>query len=1186
VDILNANGYDAAIVAPVEGFRCSWFKNETKIVGPDEEVGPGDFLVLSEVLPCVPDIKGADDAHIIIFAQNPFSLLRGYGGVTNHQEFYREKVKGVMCVSDHSLQQISRLFPDTEIHRIRYSFDKPPFGPSDVPKENRIIYMARRRAQEIEAALMIASSTGVLKGWRIESIVDKTEDEVAELMKRSLVFISGSLSEGFGMPPAEAMASGCVVIGWHGHGGREFLLPGVSYPIPEGDILDCANTIKEVLALPRPQLLDIGQMASEYIRSSYSSGTEVQSILSAWKHFTGKNIFPMPKVAAFVSTYDEGPYLEAALKWLSPRVGRVYVIESKTSFHGAHVPEGERQTPRIVGELVKSGLDNIVYRELEGKEHPAPDIKEAHERNQALEMIERDGFEWVWVVDADEFYMDQEAENMWAWFLDLAERSPDVQGAKCTWYTYWRSLRWRIDPPEQFHPNIIVRPSCRIASSRHLLPEQQNRIVEVPRDICMARHYSWAHTPEYVQRKLATWTHAHQVQPGWYDRVFMGWTPGSEVQNLHPVQSEAYGCVVKDDGPLPEALTEHPYALSEVIGAKKQATRIKAVILNHNMPQAVDALFEALDPVFDDVEIFDAHSDPDKIPVHVGRSLKENYWTGGWNEILGTCADYDAVWMLGDDLTLGASAQEYRDAIESSLPFGCWSPCVEGRAKPFMQAEYYQHGEPRRVKNMEGMALAMSKEMMQFIGRLPEGSDGYGQDLWMCHKAREMGLPNIIDGRVCVYHPEGIRYDDTAFHQQMETVFGGMFGPDFRQTAFLYDDRYDQNLMEDNTMKDDAQQKGPAPQQEKGKKFTIVTVDNGWGFPDFVRVTNHFPDARKIVMTKGFAEIPPHQGIEVLDYDASMSLFLSEADVALMPKVGVTTKDDLLKLMKAGIPCVVHQDFSQGVVEHMKNGFIYQVLQWAQQWIDQIKRNPGLRKTVEAYDWGTGATPEPAPAPAPPPAAPPVPAPAPSLIELPDNIRVTVITPTWNRPPEIIKRCIDSIRLQTTGDWVQLVCSNGPSEPPVEALVRGMNDQRIRYADLGKPQGENNFGNAARKMMLTIAEGDYVAFVDDDNIVLPDFLETMVSVLDNSPDCDFAVCDIMHFGPLNEQEVGKPPIVLKGEPVKLYHIDPLQVVVRTKAIQEVGWDTEVGYLSDGVTLENLGKGRKYVKVDSLFGVHL
>jgi hypothetical protein len=77
----------------------------------------------------------------------------------------------------------------------------------------------------------------------------------------------------------------------------------------------------------------------------------------------------------------------------------------------------------------------------------------------------------------------------------------------------------------------------------------------------------------------------------------------------------------------------------------------------------------------------------------------------------------------------------------------------------------------------------------------------------------------------------------------------------------------------------------------------------------------------------------------------------------------------------------------------------------------------------------------------------------------------------------------------------------------------------------------------------------------------------------------------MHFGPLNEQAVGKAPKVLDGDPVKLYYVDPLQFLIRTDIMKQIGWDTEVGYLSDGVSLEKLA-GKKIVRVDEVLGVHM
>ena len=123
-------------------------------------------------------------------------------------------------------------------------------------------------------------------------------------------------------------------------------------------------------------------------------------------------------------------------------------------------------------------------------------------------------------------------------------------------------------------------------------------------------------------------------------------------------------------------------------------------------------------------------------------------------------------------------------------------------------------------------------------------------------------------------------------------------------------------------------------------------------------------------------------------------------------------------------------------------------------------------------------------------------------------------------------------------------------------------------------------------MLEKEVKGKYVMFLDDDNMIMPNYLEKMVAALEANLEVGFALCRVIHFGPLNESVLGKPPIVLTGEPVKLYHVDPLQVLVRREVMQEIGWDTEVGYLSDGVTLEKLGNKFKHVRVDEVLGVHI
>jgi glycosyltransferase involved in cell wall biosynthesis len=127
---------------------------------------------------------------------------------------------------------------------------------------------------------------GVLKDYEIVPFVNLPQIEVARIFKESLIFLSFGYPEGFGLPAAEAMACGCIVVGFHGGGGREFFKPEFSYPIEQGDILGYSRVVEEVINnydRNNVEVLKKGQLASEYISHHYSAELEEEEVLSAWR---------------------------------------------------------------------------------------------------------------------------------------------------------------------------------------------------------------------------------------------------------------------------------------------------------------------------------------------------------------------------------------------------------------------------------------------------------------------------------------------------------------------------------------------------------------------------------------------------------------------------------------------------------------------------------------------------------------------------------------------------------------------------------------------------------------------------------------------------------------------------------------------------------------------------------------
>ena len=101
---------------------------------------------------------------------------------------------------------------------------------------------------------------------------------------------------------------------------------------------------------------------------------------------------------------------------------------------------------------------------------------------------------------------------------------------------------------------------------------------------------------------------------------------------------------------------------------------------------------------------------------------------------------------------------------------------------------------------------------------------------------------------------------------------------------------------------------------------------------------------------------------------------------------------------------------------------------------------------------------------------------------------ISVITPTYNRA-EYLGKAIDSVLGQTYQDLeLIIVDDNKPdseARKATEAVISKYDDLRIRYIQNSKNMG----GAATRNVGIFEAKGEYIAFLDDDDMYLPDRLE-------------------------------------------------------------------------------------------------
>lgn len=113
---------------------------------------------------------------------------------------------------------------------------------------------------------------------------------------------------------------------------------------------------------------------------------------------------------------------------------------------------------------------------------------------------------------------------------------------------------------------------------------------------------------------------------------------------------------------------------------------------------------------------------------------------------------------------------------------------------------------------------------------------------------------------------------------------------------------------------------------------------------------------------------------------------------------------------------------------------------------------------------------------------------------------ISVLMLTYNRE-KLISRAIESILNQTYLNFEFIIVDNGSTDISGKiADTYAAKDSRIRVIH----RDRGNIG-AGRNTALDAAGGKYIAFVDDDDWAEPDFLESLLDLLEKH-DADVAIC--------------------------------------------------------------------------------
>ena len=120
---------------------------------------------------------------------------------------------------------------------------------------------------------------------------------------------------------------------------------------------------------------------------------------------------------------------------------------------------------------------------------------------------------------------------------------------------------------------------------------------------------------------------------------------------------------------------------------------------------------------------------------------------------------------------------------------------------------------------------------------------------------------------------------------------------------------------------------------------------------------------------------------------------------------------------------------------------------------------------------------------------------------------ISIIIPFLN-PGSFFGEAIESVFSQTYADWELLLVDDGGDDGSAELAIAWSKAHPSRVVYLQHPDRHNRGISASRNLGLAHASGDYVAFLDADDMWLPHKLERQLQLLESYPTA------AMTYGPM------------------------------------------------------------------------
>ncbi|WP_081990238.1 glycosyltransferase family 2 protein [Psychroserpens sp. Hel_I_66] len=167
------------------------------------------------------------------------------------------------------------------------------------------------------------------------------------------------------------------------------------------------------------------------------------------------------------------------------------------------------------------------------------------------------------------------------------------------------------------------------------------------------------------------------------------------------------------------------------------------------------------------------------------------------------------------------------------------------------------------------------------------------------------------------------------------------------------------------------------------------------------------------------------------------------------------------------------------------------------------------------------------------------------------NPLVSVLMTAYNRE-NFIASAIESVMASTYQEWELIILDDGSKDRTVEICKSyETKDERVKVFVNEKNLGQ--FKN--RNKIVDYANGEYIKYLDSDDLIYPYGLEQLVYYMEQFPEAGYGLCSIEQD---NEQLF---PIMLSPEETykrhfvekkAVFHKAPLSSIIKTKVFRDLG----------------------------------